>query len=412
MKEKLKINNDKKNMIWNMLGAMSYGFTSLIYLMIVTRINGVEEAGIFTFAFSLACVFFAIGSYSGKMYQITETDKEIQDVDYIYCRFINIFLMIIISILFCIFMKYDFTKFLLIILLTLYRGVDVLSDTFHAIIQRNGYLYKAGISLFVKTLVLMSIFLIINLLFRNMIYASIAILLVELFFCIFIDYAISKKFFQFSKFEVSKFVVLIKRGFFAFCFAFLTSYVLNIPRYILDMLSNNEMQALYGIIVMPSTFLALVATYLIQPYLNKISFYIENNKNKEILNLTYKLTFLMLVLGFIVLCVAYLFGIPVLQLLYSVDLIYQRINLSIIIIGSVLYAIINIYSAVIIALRKSFFQLIILVLTSLISIIFGYYFIYKYFLFGASMTYLFIMAFQLILYTILTNYFLKKDVKK
>ena len=79
MKKSVNINHDKRNMIWNMLGAMSYGFTSLIYMIITTRVNGTNDSGLFTFAFAMACVFYTIGSYSGKTYQITETDKEIND---------------------------------------------------------------------------------------------------------------------------------------------------------------------------------------------------------------------------------------------------------------------------------------------------------------------------------------------
>ena len=48
------MSNIKKNFIWNMIGSVVNSFTSLIFLIIVTRINGVEQAGIFTFAFSIS----------------------------------------------------------------------------------------------------------------------------------------------------------------------------------------------------------------------------------------------------------------------------------------------------------------------------------------------------------------------
>ena len=57
-------NNLKKNFIWNLIGSTINSFTSLIFLIIVTRINGIEAAGIFTFAFSTACLFYIIGIYS------------------------------------------------------------------------------------------------------------------------------------------------------------------------------------------------------------------------------------------------------------------------------------------------------------------------------------------------------------
>ena len=49
--------NLKKDFIWNMIGSTFSSFNSLFFLIIVTRINGSNEAGIFTFAFSTACYF-------------------------------------------------------------------------------------------------------------------------------------------------------------------------------------------------------------------------------------------------------------------------------------------------------------------------------------------------------------------
>ena len=62
------MNNTKKNFVWNMIGATVNSFTSLIFMIVVTRINGTKEAGIFTFAFSLACLLQVISNYSGRTF--------------------------------------------------------------------------------------------------------------------------------------------------------------------------------------------------------------------------------------------------------------------------------------------------------------------------------------------------------
>ena len=301
---------------------------------------------------------------------------------------------------------------ILLFILTLYRGIDVITDTFHAIIQRNNELYKVGISLFIKTIILTIVFLLVNIVTKNILISTLSILIIEIFFCILVDYRISKKFLRFTKFEYLKFKRLIKNGFFVFCYTFLTSYVINVPRYILDLFYNNEMQAIYGIIVMPATFMAMVAAYLVQPYLNKIVNYIEEKKYKEIVTMTKKLSFLVLGLGLIALCLAGLLGIPVLQMLYNITLSKQQINLMIIILGSVLFALIHIFSAIIISLRRTFEQLIILIITAVLSMLMGYILVKNNGIFGASLTYLIIMCIQALLYVFITIHFLKKDVKE
>ena len=80
---------DKKNVIWNMIGATANAFNSLLFAVIVIRINGASEAGIFTIAFALANWFYVIGVYSGRVFQVTDRTNQNSDTDYIYNRIIT-----------------------------------------------------------------------------------------------------------------------------------------------------------------------------------------------------------------------------------------------------------------------------------------------------------------------------------
>ncbi|MDD3304941.1 MAG: hypothetical protein PHT75_02290 [Bacilli bacterium] len=51
---KTNLNNIKKDYFWNTLGTIFYAFNSLIFLVIVTRINGLEIAGYFSFGLVLS----------------------------------------------------------------------------------------------------------------------------------------------------------------------------------------------------------------------------------------------------------------------------------------------------------------------------------------------------------------------
>ena len=93
-------NNLKKSYFWNTLGSGLNSCNSLFFLIIVTRINGIKDAGIFTLSFATACMLYVIATYSGRTYQVTETDKKIKDNDFIFHRFLSAFLMLIISIIF------------------------------------------------------------------------------------------------------------------------------------------------------------------------------------------------------------------------------------------------------------------------------------------------------------------------
>ena len=121
-------NNIKKNILWNTIGSLINAFTSLFFLIAVTRINGVKIAGIFSFAFSLACFFQVIGTYSGRSYQVTENNKEVKDSDYVTSRYITCSLMMLVTLIYVLFKSYSSFKVTLIFILVSYKLVEAFAE--------------------------------------------------------------------------------------------------------------------------------------------------------------------------------------------------------------------------------------------------------------------------------------------
>lgn len=133
---------DKKNVIWNMIGATANAFNSLLFAIVVTRINGISEAGIFTIAFALANWFYVIGVYSGRVFQVTDRTNQNSDTDYIYNRIFTCIIMMISIVVYSLVKGYDTYKISIILLLCLFRAVEAFSESIYAVIQKNNQLYK------------------------------------------------------------------------------------------------------------------------------------------------------------------------------------------------------------------------------------------------------------------------------
>lgn len=402
----------RKNFIWNFIGSMFYGFTSLIFLCIVTRINGLNDGGVFSYCFALAGIFFTIGSYSAKTYQITETDDSITDCDYIYNRIFTTIIMIIISIIFGIIMHYEIREKIILILLVLYRGVDVMIDCYHAIIQRNDVLYKAGISLFLRTIILSLVFFVSNLVLKDSLKSVVILLITNISYSLLIDFNLAKNFIKYTKFNKENFIKLLKKGFTIACYYFLAIFVINIPRYLIDFYYTSDIQGIFGIIVMPASFMSLVALYITQPFLNEFVKNIKENKYDTLLKLTYKIIVSIVLIGLLAVIGAYILGIPLLELVYGVDLVEYKLAFMIIVIASIFYSMITMLSGVIVTLRKNILQVIILIIASFLSLIFGYFIVKDYEVYGGSLTYLFIMVIQFSMYFITTVTLIRKEIKK
>ncbi len=151
----MNIENKKfvKNFIWNVLGTGLNSFNSLFFLIIVTRINGIDDAGVFSIGIAIALIMYTIGLYSGRLCQVTDIENKITDKDYVANRSITCGFMLVLSIILVLIRGYSPYKATIILLLCLFKGLEAFDDILYGIMQKNEMLYKVGQSLFLKSLV-------------------------------------------------------------------------------------------------------------------------------------------------------------------------------------------------------------------------------------------------------------------
>ena len=291
-------NNLKKNFLWNVIGSTLNASTSLFFLIIVTRLNGLHNAGIFTFAFSTACLLQVIAIYFGRAYQVTEIDKNISDSDFIYSRYFSCLLMLISSLAFVLLRGYELYKIMVIISLTIYKLLDAFSEVVYAIIQKNNHLYKVGISLFIKGLVGLCIFFIADILTKNLLLSIALLILSNILVLLFYDIKNLKQYnYSRTKFDFSKIKLIFRSGFFTFLFTFLTQYVINASKYAIDNNMTDNYQTIFGIILMPATLIVLCGQFLVHPFLVMFSDNLKENKIINFSKLVVKLMFFCLLFG-------------------------------------------------------------------------------------------------------------------
>lgn len=383
----------KSNLIWNTIGTTLNAFNSLLFAIIVTRINGINDAGIFTYSFATACVLFVIGIYFGRTFQVTDISGKYSDTDYIYNKALTSILMIIIAILFCLIKKYDLYKTTIFVLLCGFKAIEAFSESIYGILQRHERLDQVGKSFAIKAILSISAFLIIDILTKNLVVACVVICLVCFIILVTYDFKnISRLNIIKTKFTIKTNNTLLKVGFFTFMLTFFSQYIINSSRYAIDDLLTNELQTIYGIIIMPATFMGLLGQFIIQPILNKLSNCIKDNNKKELKKLILQIIAIIIGLGIVCLVGSYLFGIPVLEIVYGVELSNYLVPLMIIIAGAILYSIELFASTVLIALRKTFLQAIYYLVIAIISTLIAYFFVEKYSIVGASISYFITMA--------------------
>ena len=402
------IKNNNKNFFWNTLGSLVNSFTSLFFMIIVTRINGTDVAGVFAFAFSIACFFQVISNYAGRIYQVTEVDDSFSDTDFLIHKVITCGLMLSVSLVFILIKSYSFSKSIIIILFVVFRLIESVAEVFYAIIQKKEELYKVGISLFLKGFLGIFFFFIIDYLFKNIFYSIISLIFVNLLVTIFLDYNWMKPWYRQTKISKYKVKKIFKGGFFVFLFTFLTQYVLNAPKYAIDDYLNNQAQTIYGIIVMPTTVLILCGQFIVQPLLVNIAALVKNKKYTVLKKFTYKLLAILGGFGILGELCCYWIGIPFLEFIYGISLADYKIVLLIVILGAVFYALSFIISTVLTTMRKTFIQIIFYGIISLFIMVTSKLFVIKFGVLGASFAYCISMVLLFLMYFV---YFTRRCVK-
>lgn len=406
------MNNTKKNFVWNMIGTTLNAFNSLFFMIIATRVNGVKDAGIFTFAFTTATLFNIIGVYSGRVYQVTDRSKA-NDKDFIISKIITCLLMMLVSILFVTINNYNSYKSIIILLLCFLKMLEAFSETFYAIFQKNDELYITGISYTLKSLINLFTFLIVDILTHNLILSITGMIITYLLIFAFYDMKKIKNIIQKKdRYKIENIKNILIKGLSAFIISFLILYLINSSKYIMDFLLNEESQTIFGILLMPATVILLFTQFIINPFLNTITDCIKKKDYSSLKKIIYKFLVVMLIFGVLILIAAKLLGIPVLEFIYGIELSDYKYGFLFIMCGAVLYGMSSILSNILIAMRHLRTQVVTYSFVSVIITLIGYYLIKSHGIIGACYSYFFMTLIIFVLFYIITFIFIRKDGKE
>jgi len=404
--------NLKKNTIWNIIGTGINAFASLIFMIIATRINNVYEAGVFSFAFSAATLFNVIGTYAGRIYQVTER-KSISNKEFLINRLISCSIMYLAAVVFIAVKSYEVNKIIIILLLCFLKMLEAFCDVIYAFLQKEDELYKVGITLTIKNIIGLVVFLIVDLITRNLIVSIISFIVVYIIVMIFYDFVQTdiKKQIK-GKVNKKNVIDIFKNGFPTFCVTFLNIYIINVSKYAIDSIMTDNYQAIFGIIVMPATMMILLAQFMVHPFLNIITNSIEKNDYKSINKLLLKITMLLFVIGVIAIIFCYFIGIYILEFIYGISLIDYNLCLSIILIGAIFSALTSVIITILIAMRHTLIQMIVYIVISIIAYFISNILVLRYGIMGASINYSLIMIINCIVFYLIYLIMVKKDRQK
>ena len=388
----------KKDYIWNSIGSFLQSAISPILLIVITRLNGVGDSGLFSFAMSLSVVFWAISLWGGRTYQVSDVKKEFSSGDYIVVRFISSLIVAVFSISFCILSGYDLIKTELIMVLVSFKILESIADSMYGVLQIHNKLYIVGISLTMKSVFGFMIFAIVDILTKNIVYGALSIFIVNIAVVIFYDIPLMKhvESVGLTKKNIMQAGKIMKKTAEVFVVVFLTMFSLNIPRYFLDKYHYDQI-GYFGIMAMPITLLTLFISFVLQPNVVNLSELLKEKKVKEFTKIVSKIDFITFTLGILFVVSSYLIGVWVLNTVFGIDINNFRIDLTIMVIGAVANAFVSIYVNLLIILRRFKGQFYTLLVTNILAVILSVYLIDRLAMLGSVLVFMIISFLQAII---------------
>ena len=399
---------EKKNFLWNVIGLSFSAFVSLFLLIIVKRINGIDTAGIFTYAFSLCCLFYIASNFYSRTFQVSEYKREYSFNDYFIARVIFNIVSFIVVILFSFISGFNKYKLLVIGLIMVYKCIESICDSIFGQIQIEGNLYKTGISYTLKSLLGVLVFLLIDIYTKDLLLSIVGLFVVSLIVLFTYDIPSLECKFPKLKFNKEKFIKLMVITFPVFLYTFLQNYLSNSQKMVMTYFINNEMQTIFGILIMPATMLLLVGNYIIMPFINDLTDKFKNKKYKEFDKVVNKICIAVFGIGLVCILAAYLLGIPVLNFIYNIDLSEYRLMLVVILLGAIFNSIIMVLSNILTILTINKKQTIIYIIMSIIATLITIFMAYNYKIIGLCYSYLIVFVLLFIIYFIVYKRHIKK----
>lgn len=249
----------RKQAIINTVGNCIYLAAQWLIMVMTTRFLGYEAVGILTLAMSVGNVFIFIQFYGVRSYQSSDINRKFTPGDYLGSRVVTVSIGLLLCVLFLIVSGYNKTVSIAILLFTLFRTFEAISDVFFGDIQRSGKLELAGICMLIRGALSIIIFYVGVKLYNSLNMALFMIVIGSLGLSAFIDNYIYRKTVNWIKGSVNGYKSILVICFPLLLSALLPTIITAFPRIVLEKCSEVEIVGYYGNISTP----AVVITALV-----------------------------------------------------------------------------------------------------------------------------------------------------
>lgn len=385
-------NIEKSSYAWNTTSGLMFAMQSAVMLIVITRTNGLEDAGIFSIAYAIASLMSFIGEYGVKKYQVSDINEKISFIDYHSHRVITCALMLVCSIVYALTGllggQNTIRKFWVIVFVCLLKLVEAYADVFYGRYQQARRLdvaaktntFRIALAMFACMVTLA----ITHDLLKSVVVWFVVAVITMMLSSLLVISDFSKMGIRWNADALKK---ITRECFPLFVGSFLLLYVGNAPKYAIDACMNDSAQACYNFIFMPVFVIGLLANFVFNPILVKLADEWSAGNIKTFRKMVFKQIMVITAITMLAVLVALTIGCPVLGWLYNAELQEYRNCLVILMCGGGMLALVNFFTVVVTVVREQKHLILGYIAVALVAKIMSNTFVSHYGIMGASILY-------------------------
>lgn len=310
-----------RDYVWNTIGFSVWGMVFPLLTIVVTQLVGVEQAGMFSFAFITGMLLMIVANYGVRTYQVSDVSEIHSFSDYQVNRWITCMIMVIVGIGYCIIRGYDQQMFVISIGVYLYKMIDGLADVYEGRLQQMDKLYLAGVSQAFRSLLVLIVFSACLFITRDLGISSMALAAAAVVSFVVLTFPLALLETPKSRRWVAGSVnSLFKQCFPLFIALFLYALIDNMPKFVMEGVLGYDNQLYFNALYFPAQAILLIVGFIYRPLLVRMANVWADPSRHRRFDLII-VTMLATVVGVTIVAALVMgwIGIPIMSFLYGID---------------------------------------------------------------------------------------------
>lgn len=328
---------------WNAFGGGLFAGQMAFILIFISRKSSLETAGIITIAYAIANLILAVSRYGVRNYQITDTENN-TFADYLSARKFSTIIAAVCGIGYLwyssVFGNYSLYKVIIVGEIIALKLIDGVEDVYLGRYQQQGaFIVGAKVMAIRQFMVTVTICLLTLINVNVAVALAVSVAASGIFLWVLIRMTLTSGNIDTKEKAKRKNVVKVLKQCFPLCLGTtLAIYVGNAPKYMIDKYLNESIQAKFGYIMLPVFVVTLLNQFIYQPFVKELG---DLWAQKDVRKFNRKILRQCLVVGMMALIVligCLVIGLPLLSMIYNVNLMTYNTEFIVLLLGGSLYA--------------------------------------------------------------------------